>query len=68
MAIDESMLEKLRMLPPEKQQEVADFVNFLSQQRAASGRNPRLKGLCADLKVRISGEDIDQVRREISIW
>ncbi len=68
MAIDETMLEKLRMLPPEKQQEVADFVDFLSQQRAASGRKPRLKGLCADLKVRISGDDIDQVRREIWVW
>ncbi|MGA2032258.1 MAG: DUF2281 domain-containing protein [Thermoguttaceae bacterium] len=63
--IDASILDKVRRLPPEKQQEVADFVNFLSRQSVASGQRPRLKGLCADLGVQITEEDIDHVRREI---
>jgi hypothetical protein len=65
MAIDESMFAKTRLLPPEKQQELADFVELLSEQNSAGSKRPGLKGLCAHAGVRISAEDIDQLRREI---
>ncbi len=65
MTIDASLLDKVRMLPPEKQQEVVDFIEFLSRQSAAKGRKPRMKGLCADLGVQISEEDIDEARQEM---
>ena len=65
MTIDTSILDKVRMLPPEKQQEVVDFIEFLSRQSTAQGRKPRMKGLCADLGVQVSEEDIDEARQEM---
>ena len=41
MSVEEAVLEKLRELPPERQREVLDFVEFLgskSQQGAALAR------------------------------
>ena len=44
MSIEEAVVEKLRELPPERQREVLDFVEFLgsksqvNQQRAAAAR------------------------------
>lgn len=65
MNIEEVILEKIRALPPEKQHEVLDFVDFLYKK--SSGRQPRrsLKGLWADLNIDISEEEIAQARREM---
>jgi hypothetical protein len=65
MTIDASLFDKVRMLPPEKQREVADFIQLLSQQSAAKVRTQRLKGLCADLGVQITEQDIDEVGRQM---
>jgi hypothetical protein len=65
MPVDSSILEKVLMLPPEKQQEVADFIEFLSRQTGKTARKSRLKGLCSDLGVQITAGDIDEVRREV---
>ena len=54
MAIEELVLEKLRSLPPEKQQEVLDFAEFLESKTAA----PRLG-------FDITEEDIAEARREM---
>jgi hypothetical protein len=62
--IDSKILEKVLLLPPEKQQEVADFVEFLSSQSSKTVRKSRLKGICSDLGVQITADDIDDVRRE----
>ncbi len=44
MTIEQAVVEKLRVLPVEKQQEVLDFVEFLlivcSRERERSGRYP----------------------------
>ncbi len=65
-AIDDErvLLEKWRALPPDKQQEMLDFADFLHAK--ASGKRPRrsLLGLAADLRVNITDEDIAQARRE----
>jgi hypothetical protein len=65
MTIDERVLDKLRSLPPEKQQEVLDFVEFLG--RKGSQGKPRLplRGLCADLGAHLSAEEIDEARRDM---
>ena len=65
MSIEQSVLEKMQALPPDKQQEVLDFVEFL--QHKSSTKRPRrsLKGLWADLGVDITEEDIDEVRKEM---
>jgi Protein of unknown function (DUF2281) len=70
MTIAEAVIEKLRDLPPDKQQEVLDFVEFLAVPRKAdqSDSKPRRRnplGLFADLKISLSEEDIAEVRREM---
>lgn len=63
--IEQSILENLRQLPPEKQQEVLDFAEFLRQK--ATSKQPRrsLKGLWADQDIHITEEDIAEARREM---
>jgi len=63
MGIDESLLEKIRALPPEKQQEVLDFVEFLHRKIARPRRS--FKGIWADLQVDITEDDLVQIRREL---
>lgn len=63
--IEASLLGKLRTLPLERQREALDFVEFL-EQKTVSPKQPRrsLYGICADLNVRITKEEIDEARRE----
>jgi uncharacterized protein DUF2281 len=63
--IEQSVLQKLRALPPEKQQEVLDFVEFLESRTMPKKPRRSLKGLWADLGVDISEEDIAEARREM---
>ncbi|MCI2429033.1 DUF2281 domain-containing protein [Candidatus Acetothermia bacterium] len=65
MSIEESVLERIRALPPEKQKEVLDFVEFLHKKSHTSQPRRSLKGLWADLKVDITEEDITEARREM---
>lgn len=65
MSIDPSLLEKVRSLPPERQEQVVAFVESLCRQTGVNKRRVRLKGLCADVEVRITEEDIDRARREM---
>lgn len=62
MSIEQEVLERVRALPPDKQRQVLDFVEFLSR----AVRQPRrpLKGLWADLGVDVTEEDIAEARRE----
>jgi hypothetical protein len=66
MTIEQQVLEKLRDLPPEKQQEVLDFVDSLKQKNGGPKKPRRsLLGLWADLNTHITEEDIAQARREM---
>lgn len=66
MAIEQQVLEKLRDLPPEKQKEVLDFVNFLKEKNGGAKKPLRsLLGLWSNLNVHITEEDIAEVRREM---
>jgi hypothetical protein len=65
MSIEEAVMEKLRNLPVDKQQEVLDFVEFLSTKKGQPRPRRSLKGLCADLNVQITEADIDEARREM---
>jgi hypothetical protein len=66
MTIEEEILEKVRTLPPEKQNEVLDFTEFL-QARSVAAKEPRksLRGLWAKNNINISEEDIAELRREM---
>ncbi|MBE9229685.1 DUF2281 domain-containing protein [Phormidium sp. LEGE 05292] len=46
MSIEEAILEKVRVLPPEKQQEVLDFAEFLAQKIEVT--NSSIKGSFQD--------------------
>jgi hypothetical protein len=64
MTIEQQVVEKLRDLPPEKQKEVLDFVDFLKEKNAKKPLRS-LRGLWADLNIHITEEDIAQARREM---
>jgi len=66
MTVAEIITEKVRALPPEKQQEVLDFVEFI--ERKAAPKKPRrrsLIGLFADLNIDLTEADIAEAREEI---
>ncbi len=65
MTIEERVLEKLRGLPPEKQQEVLEFVESLKPVGNAKKPLRSLEGLWADLDIDITEEDIAEARREM---
>jgi hypothetical protein len=65
MTIEEKVLEKLRDLPPEKQKEVLDFVDFLKGKNGPKTPRRSLRGLWADLNIQITEEDIAEARREM---
>jgi hypothetical protein len=56
---------KVRALPPEKREEVLDFAGFLESQPTRKFPLQSMKGLCSDLGVSLSEEDIAEARREM---
>jgi hypothetical protein len=64
MSIEEIVVEKVRKLPPEKQQEVLEFVKSLGTNGAAKPLRSA-EGLWADLGIDITEEDIAEARREM---
>ncbi|MGL6140321.1 MAG: DUF2281 domain-containing protein [Planktothrix sp.] len=65
MNLEQAVLDKLRTLPLDKQQEVLNFTEFLQQKNLPKRSLKSVKGLCADLKIDITEEDIAQVRQEM---
>jgi len=65
MNLEQAVLDKFRALPPDKQQEILDFAEFLQQKNRPKKPLKSVKGLCADLKVDITEEDIAQARQEM---
>jgi Protein of unknown function (DUF2281) len=63
--LEQSILENLRQLPPEKQQEVLDFSEFLRQKTVPRQPRRSLKGLCADLNLHVTEETITEARQEM---
>lgn len=66
MNIEQAVIEKLRLLPPEKQQEVLEFAESLQQKITSQYPRRSLKGLWADLSIdEITEEEIAQARQEM---
>lgn len=65
MTVEEVLMEKIRVLPMNRKQEVLDFAEFLEQKEAAAPPRRSLEGLWADLNVTVTEEDIAEARREI---
>ena len=66
MSVAESVVEKLQSLTPEQQREVVELVDALAAKTNAT-KQPRrsLLGLCADLGIKITEEDITEARKEM---
>jgi hypothetical protein len=65
MTIEEAILERVRALPPEKQNEVLDFAEFLRNRSVSHAAHTPLRGLWKDLGVSITESDIAEARREM---
>ncbi len=72
MNIEQTILNNLTKLPPNKQQEVLDFVEFLTAridsprpEMANQTLRQSLEGAYADLGVHLTQEDITAARREM---
>ena len=64
-SIEEAVIEKLRELPADKQQEVLDFVSFLETKALPRPKLKSMRGLWKDLGISISEEDIAEARKEM---
>ena len=60
----ERLVERVKKLPPTQQQELLDFAEYLEKKRGA-GQRRNIRGLCADMKVQVSAEEIDEARQEM---
>lgn len=65
MTLEEAVLKTLRELPVDKQQEVLDFAQYLKQKVTPKRPRRSLRGLCADLNIHITEEDISEARKEM---
>jgi hypothetical protein len=65
MNLEQAVLDKLRELPPDKQQEILDFAEFLQQKNRPRKPLKSVKGLWANLDIEITEEDIAQARKEM---
>lgn len=65
MNIEQALLEKVRSLPLEKQQELLNFAEFLQQKVAVKRPRRTVKGLWAGFSIDITEEDIAESRQEM---
>ena len=65
MNLEQAVLDKLRELPPDKQQEILDFAEFLQQKNRPKKPLKSVKGMWANLEMEITEEDIAQARKEM---
>lgn len=65
MDLEQAVLDKLRELPPNHQQEVLDFAEFLHQKNILKRPLKSVKGMWDHLDMDITEEDIAQARKEM---
>jgi hypothetical protein len=65
LSIEQKVIEKLRALPVERQQQVLDFVEFLKYKSEPKRPRKDFLGALAHLNISVSEEDIAQARREM---
>jgi hypothetical protein len=63
--IEQTLVERVRSLPLDKQQELLDFAEFLYEKTVKNRPRRSLKGLWANLNIDITETDIAQARQEM---
>jgi Protein of unknown function (DUF2281) len=61
---EKQIAEQVRVLPPARQREVLDFVEFLRQKQPPRERPP-IEGSLKHLGIHLDEEDLKQARREM---
>ncbi len=65
MTSEEVLLEKFKILPVNRQQELLDFAEFLESKEAVKRPRRSMKGALANLNIKITEEDIREARNEM---
>jgi hypothetical protein len=65
MSLEQAILDAVRALPPEQQQQILHHATSLRQQTTDKKQLRSIKGLWADLGVSISAEEITASQREM---
>lgn len=65
MSLEQSILEAVRTLPAEKQQEILSYATRLRDEAAKKKPFRSVKGLWADLGISLSADEIEESEREI---
>jgi hypothetical protein len=65
MSLEHAILEAVRALPADKQQEILDHATRLRAVSAKKQPFNNIEGLWADLGISLSAEEIDENRREM---
>ena len=65
MSTWELIAEAAKSLPNDKQEELLEFAEFLSQRHRARRPLRSVRGLCKDLDIDIGTEEIDEAQREM---
>ncbi len=64
MTLQEALLDTVQQLPPEQQQEVLDFAEFLKHRGKNTSRR-QIKGLWSDLDFDLTEADLAEARQEM---
>lgn len=65
MTLEETVLEKVKVLPMNRKREVLDFIEFLESKEAVKTPRRSLKGALAHLNISLSEEDLREARNEM---
>lgn len=65
MSLEQAILEAVRALPADKQQELLTHANRLRQEIRSKKPLKSVKGLWADLGITLSAEDIEKNQQEM---
>ena len=65
MSVEQAILEAVRELPPDKQQEILRHATRLRKETGPKGPFKSIKGLWSDLGISLSAEEIEETQREM---
>jgi hypothetical protein len=65
MTLEQSIIEAMRSLPPEKQKELLEHAKRLREDTAPRKPFKSIKGLWADLHITLTAEEIEENRRNM---
>ena len=65
MSLEQAILEALRELPPDKQQDILNYANNLRKETAPKKPFESIEGLWSDLGISLSADEIEEIQREM---